>query len=226
MKFLINKIYGYFVDLSKIFSRKNLNSFIYNELSNTKNLNKVLLIGSGGRINDLLIQISKEKSFELFTLDIDNKYSPNILSDICEYDFTDDKYDVIVIPEVLQAIPTPEKAINNIYSGLLKNGFLILTVPFIFPIVDRPHDYFRFTKYGLKFLLKNFNHLNIYERNTWIESINVLYSRLIMNKDVISKLCGLIFILLGYITYPIIFILGKIIKSDFITTGYNVIAKK
>tara|TARA_B100001996_G_scaffold17403_2_gene14325 strand:+ start:181 stop:861 length:681 start_codon:yes stop_codon:yes gene_type:complete len=226
MKFLINKIYGYFVDLSKIFSRKNLNTFIYNELSNAKNLNRVLLIGSGGRINDLLIKISKEKSFELFTLDIDNKYSPDILSDVCEYDFTDDKYDVIVIPEVLQAIPTPEKAIKNIYSGLLNNGYLILTVPFIFPIVDRPHDYFRFTKYGLKFLLKDFNYINIYERNTWIESINVLYSRLIMNKDVISKLSGLIFILLGYITYPIIFILGKIIKSDFITTGYNVIAKK
>ena len=226
MKFLINKIYGYFVDLSKIFSRKNLNTFIYNELSNAKNLNRVLLIGSGGRINDLLIKTSKEKSFELFTLDIDNKYSPDILSDVCEYDFTDDKYDVIVIPEVLQAIPTPEKAIKNIYSGLLNNGYLILTVPFIFPIVDRPHDYFRFTKYGLKFLLKDFNYINIYERNTWIESINVLYSRLIMNKDVISKLSGLIFILLGYITYPIIFILGKIIKSDFITTGYNVIAKK
>ena len=68
--------------------------------------------------------------------------------------------------------------------------------------------------------------MNIYERNTWIESINVLFSRLIMNNDVISKSGGLIFILLGYITYPIIFILGKIIKSDFITTGYNVIAKK
>ncbi len=226
MKFLINKIYGYLVNLSKIFSRKNLNNFIYKKLSNEKKLNKVLLIGSTGRFNDLLIKISKEKSFELITLDIDEKYSPDILSDICEYDFTDDQYDVIVVPEVLQAIPTPEKAINNMYSGLSNNGYLILTVPFIFPIVDRPHDYFRFTKFGLKFLLKDFNHVNIYERNTWIESINVLYSRLIMNNDVISKLGGLIFILLGYITYPIIFILGKIIKSDFITTGYNVIAKK
>tara|TARA_B100000945_G_C20312970_1_gene563766 strand:+ start:187 stop:867 length:681 start_codon:yes stop_codon:yes gene_type:complete len=226
MKFLINKTYGYFVNLSKVFSRKNLNNFIYNELSSTKNLNRVLLIGSTGRINDLLIKISKEKSFELFTLDIYEKYSPDILSDICEYDFTNDKYDVIVIPEVLQAIPTPEKAIDNIFSGLSNNGSLILTVPFIFPIVDRPNDYYRFTKFGLEFLLKEFNNLNIYERNTWIESINVLYARLIMNTDVISKLSGLIFILLGYITYPIIFILGKIIKSDFITTGYNVIAKK
>ena len=64
MKFLINKIYGYFVNLSKIFSRKNLNNFIYKKLSNEKKLNKVLLIGSTGRFNDLLIKISKEKSFE------------------------------------------------------------------------------------------------------------------------------------------------------------------
>ena len=62
MKFLINKIYGYLVNLSKIFSRKNLNNFIYKRLSNEKKLNKVLLIGSTGRFNDLLIKISKEKS--------------------------------------------------------------------------------------------------------------------------------------------------------------------
>ncbi|MFL2767432.1 MAG: class I SAM-dependent methyltransferase [Dehalococcoidia bacterium] len=226
MKLFINKIYGYFVNLSKIFSRKNLNKFIYKELSSSNNLNRVLLIGAGGRIHDLLIKISQEQSFDLFTLDIDDKYTPDILSDVCEYNFTDDKYDVIVIPEVLQAIPTPEKAIANIHNGLNNNGSLILTVPFIFPIVDRPNDYFRFTKYGLKYLLKDFKHLNIFERNTWIESINVLYVRLIMNKDFISKFSGVIFILLAYITYPLIFILGKIIKSDFLTTGYNVIAKK
>ena len=146
MKLFINKIYGYFVNLSKIFSRKNLNKFIYKELSSSNNLNRVLLIGAGGRIHDLLIKISQEQSFDLFTLDIDDKYTPDILSDVCEYNFTDDKYDVIVIPEVLQAIPTPEKAIANIHNGLNNNGSLILTVPFIFPIVDRPNDYFRFTE--------------------------------------------------------------------------------
>jgi len=226
IKIIINKIYGYFVDLSKVFSRKNLNKFISKELHDTDNLNKVLIIGAGGRIHKLVEKISLEKSFELISMDINKNYNPDIISDICEYKFTHDEYDLIIMPEVLQAIPTPHKAIQNILTGIKKGGSIIITVPFIFPIVDRPHDYFRFTKYGLNFLLKDFSEIIIFERNSWIESINVLCVRLIMNNDILSKIIGTIFIILAYINYPFVFLLGKLLKSDYLTTGYNVSGKK
>ena len=122
IKKIINKIYGLLVDLSKIFSRKDLDYYIKNNIENLNDIKRVLIVGAGGRINDLVYRISVEKSFELFSLDIEKQYNPDIIADITDYDFNNDKYDVIIISEVLQFIPDPQKAINNIYRGLNKNG--------------------------------------------------------------------------------------------------------
>ena len=92
IKIVINKFYGYFVNLSKIFSRKNLNQFIYKELHSIDNLNQVLIVGAGGRIHKLVEKISIQKSFELISLDINKDCNPDIVADISEYQFTDTKY--------------------------------------------------------------------------------------------------------------------------------------
>jgi len=226
IKKIINKIYGLLVDLSKIFSRKDLDYYIKNNIENLNDIKRVLIVGAGGRINDLVYRISVEKSFELFSLDIEKQYNPDIIADITDYDFNNDKYDVIIISEVLQFIPDPQKAINNIYRGLNKNGIMILTVPFIYPIHDRPYDYYRFTKYALHHLLSKFSEVEVIEKNSWSEAINVLHVRHIMNQNISSKFISIIYLLFGYIFYPINYLLGKLIKTDYITSGYNVRAKK
>ena len=187
IKKIINKIYGLLVDLSKIFSRKDLDYYIKNNIENLNDIKRVLIVGAGGRINDLVYRISVEKSFELFSLDIEKQYNPDIIADITDYDFNNDKYDVIIVSEVLQFIPDPQKAINNIYRGLNKNGIMILTVPFIYPIHDRPYDYYRFTMYALHHLLSKFSEVEVIEKNSWSEAINVLHVRHIMNQNISSK---------------------------------------
>ena len=156
MKKIIYHIYGYFVYLSKIFSRKNLNKYLVQQLMNVKPGSKILLVGAGGKIYTLISKLSAENNFHLRTIDINPDYEPDISADICDYDFSGEKYDVVVIPEVLQAIKTPTKAIENIYYALNNGGKIILTVPFIFPLVDRPHDFYRFTKYVIFYLLSDF----------------------------------------------------------------------
>ena len=220
MKFIINLIYGYFVDLSKIFSRKNLNKYMVDQLENVKSDSKVLLVGAGGRINNLLRELSDAKGFHLKTLDINPNYNPDILHDICDYDFSSEKYDIVLIPEVLQAIKTPDKAIENIHSSLKKGGKIILTVPFIWPLVDPPYDFYRFTKYGIFYLLSNFKNVEVIERNSWTETISVLFVRHIMNPNLFSKLLGPIFIFTSMLFYPFVYILGKMVNSDYICTGY------
>tara|TARA_Y100000590_G_scaffold85678_1_gene95886 strand:+ start:1284 stop:1964 length:681 start_codon:yes stop_codon:yes gene_type:complete len=221
MKFIIYHIYGYFVYLSKIFSRKNLNKYIAQQLINVKPGSKVLLVGAGGRIDTLISKLSVENDFHLRTIDINPDYEPDISADICDYDFSGEKYDVVLIPEVLQAIKTPIKAIENIYSALNKGGKIILTVPFIFPLVDRPQDFYRFTKYGIFYLLSDFNNVEVIERNSWTETISVLFVRHIMNQNLSSKLFALIFILTSILFYPFIYILGKLVNTDYICSGYS-----
>jgi SAM-dependent methyltransferase len=223
---LLKFIYKIFIRLSKIISRKGIYPFLNIEFKKISSSKKVLTIGAGGEVNLLLNQYSKKNSFDLVSFDIEKKMMPDIMGDICTFDFKEEKYDYVVIVEVLEHLHSPHLAISNIKSILNKGGKIILTVPFIFPIHERPYDYYRFTKYGLEFLFKGFTNLKIKERNSWLEAINVLFVRLVMDRNLISRFLAPFFIILAYINLPFIWILSKVIRTDFITTGYLVTASK
>ncbi len=62
-------------------------------------------------------------------------------------------YDCAICLEVLEHIPHPLQAIREIYRILRPGGVLIFSVPYLSRIHDQPHDYFRFTAYGLSLIL-------------------------------------------------------------------------
>ncbi len=66
--------------------------------------------------------------------------------------FADQTFDVILCTEVLEHIWEPTKAMREFARVLKPDGYLLLSVPFIHPIHEAPHDNWRFTSYGLKFL--------------------------------------------------------------------------
>lgn len=217
-------VYVSFIHLSKLLSRKGLYPFLRKEFQEIGPSKTVLTIGSGGEIHELLQSYSYKNNFKVISFDISEERNPDLLGDICTYDFKGKKFDIIVIAEVLEHLHSPHLAIDNIQSILLENGKLILTVPFIFPIHEQPFDYYRYTKYGLEFLLQKFSNVSISERNSWIEAINVLLVRLIMDKQLISRLLAPIFIIIAFLNLPIVWLISKLIKTDFITTGYLVTA--
>ena len=65
----------------------------------------------------------------------------------------DEQFDCVLCTEVLEHLHTPQQAINEFHRVLKKNGTLILTTRFIYPLHDVPHDYYRYTRYGLEHLL-------------------------------------------------------------------------
>lgn len=214
------------VRLSKVLSRKGLYEFLGREFSQIGADQKVLTIGAGGEVSELLAQHSRQQSFIVTSFDIDEKYQPDILGDICAFDFGRRSFDVIVLSEVLEHVQSPHLAIKNIHSVLEKGGRLILTVPFIFPIHERPHDYFRYTRYGLEFLLSEFNDVRIDERNSWAEAVNVLAARLAVDKSRASRLVAPFFVLAAIAKLPWVWLLGKLVHTDLMTTGYVVTASK
>ena len=223
---MIRTIFIYFISISKIFSRKDLMPFLKKEFKNIAQSSNVLNIGSGGTINKLLRKYSLENQFKITNFDIDEKTKPDIKGDICLYKFSKNKiYDAIVIAEVLEHLHSPHLAIENIKKILKPKGKLILTTPFILPIHERPYDYYRYTKYGLKYLLRDFSNISIRERNSWTETILVLWMRVIMDKKTTSRLVAPLFILIGLTLFPLYYLIGKIIRTDFITTGYTVSAE-
>jgi SAM-dependent methyltransferase len=214
--------------LSKKASRKNLYNFIQlsfeSELSKNKDI-KVLNIGSGGEIEELIKQNFKN----VFSIDVDEKRSPNQILDLCDDNFKNKinvKPSLVCCFEVLEHTSNPIKAIKNVYEILDKNNYFLASVPFNFHIHDEPNDFFRFTYHGLVMLFKDFSEVKIKKRNGWLESLFVNFIRLEKEKNILSKIIGKTFILLYFILLPLIIIIQKFITSEKLTTGYYIEAKK
>lgn len=214
------------VKLSKILSRQGLYPFLENAFAQIPANASVLNVGAGGEIEGLLRQYASSRSFDVKSLDIDPARQPDIEGDLSSHDFGGKEFDVIVLSEVLEHIRTPDSAVNNALAGLKTGGQLVLTTPFLFPIHDRPHDYYRFTKYGLSWLLRDYVDVEITPRNSWAEALNVMFVRLIKEKNPVCRFFGPLIVLLAFIFAPIAMLLGVVFKTDFMTSGYLVTAKK
>ena len=214
------------VKLSKVLSRQGLYPFLEGAFVNIPTGASVLNVGAGGEIEALLRQYAASRSFDVKSLDIDPARTPDIAGDLSTHDFNGQQFDVIVMSEVLEHIRTPDAAINNAFAVLKPGGQLVLTTPFLFPIHDRPHDYYRYTKYGLAWLLRDFSDVVITPRNSWAEALNVMFVRLIKEKNPVCRFFGPVIILFAFLFAPLAMLLGVVFKTDFMTSGYLVTAKK
>tara|TARA_B100001057_G_scaffold206748_1_gene207521 strand:- start:4849 stop:5517 length:669 start_codon:yes stop_codon:yes gene_type:complete len=222
---MFSKLFYY---LSKKASRKNLEVFILKSLRKAglkKKEHKVLNIGAGGDVEKFIRLYFNN----VYSIDNDEKRKPDQLLDLCDEKFPEKinyKPTIICCFEVLEHTHNPLKAIENIFSILEKGDTVLVSVPFNFHIHDEPYDYYRFTYYGLKMLFKNFSIITIKKRNGWLESIFVNIIRLEKENNLLSRMCGRLFLLLYYLLLPIILIFQKIFSSDKLTTGYFVEAIK
>ena len=53
---------------------------------------------------------------------------------------------------MLEHVPRPWEALSEIRRILVQGGTLIISLPFIHHLHDRPHDYYRFSIYGAEYL--------------------------------------------------------------------------
>lgn len=63
--------------------------------------------------------------------------------------FADATFDTVVSFEVLEHVTDPARMVREIRRVLKPGGHVILTTPFLWGEHCQPHDYFRFTQYGL-----------------------------------------------------------------------------
>jgi SAM-dependent methyltransferase len=65
-----------------------------------------------------------------------------------------DTYDTAICLEVLEHVADPFLAVREIHRVLKMGGVLIVSVPHLSRLHDEPHDYYRYTRYGLRHLLE------------------------------------------------------------------------
>ncbi len=70
--------------------------------------------------------------------------------------FEKDSFDCVICTEVIEHTYDDEKVIANISNVLATGGTLLISAPFIYVLHEEPHDYKRYTYYGIEnLLLKN-----------------------------------------------------------------------
>lgn len=68
--------------------------------------------------------------------------------------FEDGEFDTVVLSDVLEHIPTPQLLCDEIVRILAPGGILLLNVPFLYQLHERPYDFYRYTEHGLRHLLE------------------------------------------------------------------------
>jgi len=191
----------------------------------------VLEIG-GGRVHG---NHSYEDLFpNRHTFDLDSKRMPDTVGDAHNLPFEDNSFKFILCTEVLEHLHTPHQAISEMKRVLQPGGTLILTTRFVYPIHDAPHDYFRFTKYGLEHLFSAWKITELIPECSTLSSVGALLQRVGFQTDVRGgKFTKAIIYFLAYLFDKLQWIVikeyGDIKKSevnkDIITTGYYMAIK-
>lgn len=69
--------------------------------------------------------------------------------------FGDGTFDHVLCTEVLEHVPEPKRFLADLNRVLRSGGSLVLTVPWSARLHHMPHDYTRFTRFGLNLLLES-----------------------------------------------------------------------
>jgi SAM-dependent methyltransferase len=203
-------------------TRKNLRPFLEKHAT-TK---EVLEIGGGSRDGNHTYS-------DLFpnrhTFDIDEQRQPDTVGDAHAMPFADSSYECILCTEVLEHLHSPWLAIAEMQRVLKPGGELILTTRFVYPLHDTPHDYYRYTEYGLIHLFKGWEMVELVPETQTMSAIGALIQRIGFQTDVrggkITKLC--LYALAGvfdHLNWLLKKEYGSITKDtevkNIITTGY------
>jgi SAM-dependent methyltransferase len=66
----------------------------------------------------------------------------------------DDSLDAVVCTQVLEHVPEPSEVLSEFVRVLRPGGRLIISTPLTWYLHETPHDYYRYTSYGLHHLLE------------------------------------------------------------------------
>ncbi len=137
-------------------------------------------------------------------------------------------FDSAICTAVLEHLEEPEQALRECHRVLKSNGTAIYSVPFIWHLHEEPRDFYRYSKYGLKYLFEKtgFEVLEI----TPLSGFWVTFGQLLVY-NIYRFNCGPLRYIpiipaLGLAIQGISYILDRIDKSEQWTWMYMVVVRK
>jgi SAM-dependent methyltransferase len=79
---------------------------------------------------------------------------PPVVADVTRIPFADRSFDSALCTEVLEHLPEPDRCLAEIRRVVKPGGAVFFTVPMTMYTHSEPYDFYRFTEYGLRYLLE------------------------------------------------------------------------
>ena len=141
--------------------------------------------------------------------------------------------DCVTSFQVLEHLYEPQMMLKEAHRILKNNGEIFLTVPFQWWVHEAPHDYFRYTPYGLKYLFEKagFKEIEVKANSgfftMWILKMNYFSLRLIRGPRILRKVLKVFFIGFWFVGQKLAPLFDRLDKNwDLETAGFTVVARK
>lgn len=106
--------------------------------------------GDGKRYDDAAKGVTKR-----IRLEIDAKFKPDIIGSAEAIPLEAASVDSVLCTQVLEHVPHPWKALAEMHRVLKPGGMALITAPQMNELHEEPHDYFRYTPFGLRSLCED-----------------------------------------------------------------------
>jgi SAM-dependent methyltransferase len=80
---------------------------------------------------------------------------PQVFADAHALPFSGGVFDGVLLLEVLEHVRYPNLVLEEARRVLREGGTLCVSTPFLYPLHDEPYDFFRFSLYGLREMLRH-----------------------------------------------------------------------
>jgi SAM-dependent methyltransferase len=138
----------------------------------------------------------------------------------------------VVSLSVMEHLCEPQNMLNEAYRILKPGGTMILQVPFMWWVHEAPYDYYRYTRFGLKYMFEKASFTNVQVFPTtgfwvmWSLKFNYQSIQLIRGRWPVRQLMSVLIRAIWAIDQRIAPWLDKHLPCEAETAGYYVVAKK
>lgn len=142
---------------------------------------RVLDVGAGNAVEknrragyaglaDKYEKLSQQRGY--FGLDVQAGSNVMLIADAHALPVADASLDAVIMVSVLEHLYDPIRAANEVERVLKPGGIYFSYAPFYHPYHASPHDYFRFTREGYRYLLRKFSQVEIVSGGNYVAVAN------------------------------------------------------
>lgn len=143
-----------------------------------------------------------------------------------------DVADTVVSLSVMEHLCEPQVFLGEAHRILKRGGTIVLQVPFMWWVHEAPHDYYRYTQYGLHYMFEKagFSDITVYPQTgfwvMWTLKFNYQTTRLVRGPWPVRKAMALLLRGVWAVNQRVAPLMDRYWKSEGETAGYFVVAQK